>query len=210
VQAKVSCTMSEKDSAQRVTKEVADYYSLHRNIRLCFINGMRKKALEHLVSVIMPATLKTLIEGKTEMDKSDLKKDFLEFVAYMENMAIIHDKHCHVVKHTKTDDSSANNSGKSRDVGSRSSEHKAGGCSYGCASNKASNRDRSKSGHGRSSDSTGTGKQSTREPSLFLNTKKCAGDKHNLFDCPHTEKYEAIVLLSEYKKKRDADKKKAN
>jgi hypothetical protein len=31
-----------------------------------------------------------------------------------------------------------------------------------------------------------------------------------LSDCPHTGKNEAVVLLSEYKKKRDADKKKAN
>jgi hypothetical protein len=31
-----------------------------------------------------------------------------------------------------------------------------------------------------------------------------------LSDCPHTGKDEAIVLLSEYKKNRDADKKKAN
>jgi hypothetical protein len=56
----------------------------------------------------------------------------------------------------------------------------------------------------------GTGKQSAREPPHCLNTKKCAGEKHYLSDCPHTGKDEAIVLLSEYKKKRDADKKKAN
>jgi hypothetical protein len=31
-----------------------------------------------------------------------------------------------------------------------------------------------------------------------------------LSDCPHTGKDEAIVLLSEYKKRRDAGKKKAN
>jgi hypothetical protein len=31
-----------------------------------------------------------------------------------------------------------------------------------------------------------------------------------LSDCPHTEKDEVMALLSEYKKKRDADKKKAN
>jgi hypothetical protein len=31
-----------------------------------------------------------------------------------------------------------------------------------------------------------------------------------LSDCPHTGKDEYIVLLTEYKKKRDADKKKAN
>jgi hypothetical protein len=31
-----------------------------------------------------------------------------------------------------------------------------------------------------------------------------------LSDCPHTRRDEAIVLLSEYKKKRGADKKKAN
>jgi hypothetical protein len=57
-------------------------------------------------------------------------------------------------------------------------------------------------------DSTGTGKQSARELPPCLNTKKCAGEKHYLSDCPHTGKDENIVLLSEYKKKRDVDKKK--
>jgi hypothetical protein len=71
------CTdMSEKDPALRVMKAVADYYSLHRNLRLDFVNGKLKKAVEHLVSVIRPATLKALIESKLEMDKSQLKKDF--------------------------------------------------------------------------------------------------------------------------------------
>jgi hypothetical protein len=40
--------------------------------------------------------------------------------------------------------------------------------------------------------------------------EKCAGEKHYLSDCPHTGKVKSIVLLSEYKKKRDADKNKAN
>jgi hypothetical protein len=43
------------------------------------------------VSVIRPATLRALIESKLEMDMSELKKDFLEFVAYLKKMAIIHD-----------------------------------------------------------------------------------------------------------------------
>jgi hypothetical protein len=73
-----------------------------------------------------------------------------------------------------------------------------------------SDRERTKFGHGRSSDLTGTGKQSAREPPPCLNTKKCAGEKHYLSDCPHTRKDEDILLLSEYKKKKDADKKKAN
>jgi hypothetical protein len=80
---RVSFTMSEKDPALQVTKAVADYYSLHRNLRLYFINGKPKKAVEHLVSVIRPATLKALIESKLEIDKSELKKDFLEFVTYL-------------------------------------------------------------------------------------------------------------------------------
>jgi hypothetical protein len=143
------------------------------------------------------------------MDKSELKKDFLEFVKYLE-MAIIHDEHCHVVEHKKTGDSGTKNDGKGNDAGSRSSGHNAGGSSHGGARNKASDRDRTKSGHGRSSESTGTGKQSAREPPPCLNTKKCAGEKHFLSDCPHTWRDEAMVLLSEYKKKRDADKKKAN
>jgi hypothetical protein len=43
-----------------------------------------------------------------------------------------------------------------------------------------------------------------------LNTKKCAGEKYYFSDCPQTGNEEAIVLLSEYKNKRDADKKNAN
>jgi hypothetical protein len=39
VLAKLSFNTSEKDPALRVTKEVADYYSLHRNLRLDFNNG---------------------------------------------------------------------------------------------------------------------------------------------------------------------------
>jgi hypothetical protein len=192
-------------------KDVADYYSLHRNLRLDFINGKPKKAVEDLVSVIRPATLKALIESKLEMDKSELKKDFLEFVKYLKEMAIIHDEHCHVVEQKKTGDSGMRNNGKGNDAGSRSSAHNAERSSRGGASNKASDRDRTKSGHGRSSESTSTGKQSAREPPPCLNTKKRAGEKHFLSDCPHTGKDdEAMALLSEYKKKRDADKKKAN
>jgi hypothetical protein len=114
------------------------------------------------------------------------------------------------VEHKKTGDSGMNNTDKSSDAGSRSSRHNSGVISHGDASNKASDRDRTKSGHGRSSDSTGTGKQSAREPPPCLNTKKCAGEKHYLSDCPHTGKDKYIVLLSDYKQKRDADKKKAN
>jgi hypothetical protein len=97
VLAKVSFAMSEKDPALRVMKAVADHYSLHQNLRLDFINGNPKKAVEHLVSVIRQATLKALIESKLEMDKSELKVDFLEGVKYLEEMAIIHEQHCHVV-----------------------------------------------------------------------------------------------------------------
>jgi hypothetical protein len=191
---------------------VADYYSLHRNLRLDFINGKPKKAVEHLVSVIRPATLKALIESKQEMDKSELKKDFLEFVGYLKKMAIIHDEHCHVVEHKKTGDSGMRNNGKSSDAGSRSSGHNSGGISHEGASNKASDRDRTKSGHRRSSESTGTGTGISRPESRRLASirRKCAGETHYLSDCPHTGKDEDIVLLSEYKKKRDSDKKWAN
>jgi uncharacterized membrane protein YheB (UPF0754 family) len=106
VQAKVTFAMLEKDPALRIMKAVSDYYSLlHRNLILNFINSKPKKAVEHLVSVIRPATLKALIERKLEMDKSELKKDFLEFVGYLKKMAIIYDEHCHVAEHKRTGDS---------------------------------------------------------------------------------------------------------
>jgi hypothetical protein len=119
---------------------------------LDFINGKPKKAVEHLVSVIRQATLKALIESKLEMDKSELKKDFLEFVKYLEDMAIIHDEHCHVVEQKNTGDAGMKNNGKGNEAGSCSSRHNAGGISHGGASNKASDCDRTKSGHGRSSE----------------------------------------------------------
>jgi hypothetical protein len=102
------------------------------------------------------------------------------------------------------------NNGKGNEAGGRSSGHNAGGSSHGGARNKASDRDRTKSGHGRSSESTSTGKQSAREPPPCPNTNKCAGEKHFLSGCPDTGKNDAIALLSEYKKERDANKKKAN
>jgi hypothetical protein len=126
VLAKVTFATSEKDPALRVMKAVAGYYSLHRNLRLDFFNDKPKKAVEHLVSVIRPATLKALIESKLEMDKSELKKDFLEFVKYFEEMGITHYEHCHVVEHKKTGDSGIKNSGKGSDAGSRSSGHNSG------------------------------------------------------------------------------------
>jgi hypothetical protein len=63
----VTFAASEKDITLRVMKEVADYYSLHRNLRLDFINCKPKKVVEHLVSVIKPATLKPLTESKQGM-----------------------------------------------------------------------------------------------------------------------------------------------
>jgi hypothetical protein len=210
VLAKVLFTISEKDPALRVTKAVADYYSLHRNMRLDFINGKPKRAVEHLVSVIKPATLRALIESKLEMDMSELKRDFLEFVGYLKKVAVMHDEHCHVVEDKKTGDSGMKKTGKGSDAGSRSSGYNSAGSAYGGGINKASDRDRTKSGHGMSSDSTGTGKQSAREPTTCLNTKKCAVQKHYMSYCPHTRRDEAIVLLSEYKKERYSDKKKAN
>jgi hypothetical protein len=127
VLAKVTFPMSEKDPVLRVMKAVADYYSWHRKLRLDFINGKPKKAVEHFVSVIKPATLKALIKSRPEMDKMELMKDFLEFVGYLKKMGIIHDDHCHIVEHKKTGDSGIKNNGKGNDAGSRSSRHNSGG-----------------------------------------------------------------------------------
>jgi hypothetical protein len=184
VLAKMSCTMSEKDPALRVTKAVADYYSLHRNLRLDFINGKPKRAVDCLASVIKPATLKALIESRLEMVMSELKKDFVEFIAHLKKMAIIHDEHCHVVEHKATGDSEMKNTESIKGAGSRSSEHNPAGSSSEGGSNETFDRARIKSGHGRLSDATCTGKQLAKEPLPCLNTKKCAGEKHCLSDCP--------------------------
>jgi hypothetical protein len=82
------------------------------------------------VTAIKSATRNALIESKLEMDKSELKKDFLEFVGYLKKMAIIHDEHCHVMKHKKTGDSGMKNTGKGSEAGSRSSGHNSGGSAY--------------------------------------------------------------------------------
>jgi hypothetical protein len=49
----------------RVMEAVADYYSLHRNLRLDYINGLPKKAVKNLVSLIKPATLKCFDREQT-------------------------------------------------------------------------------------------------------------------------------------------------
>jgi hypothetical protein len=72
---------------------------VHRNLRLDFINGKPKKGVEHLVWVKKLATLKAMIESKHEMDNSDLKKDFIESVAYLEKTDMIHDGQGHVCWH---------------------------------------------------------------------------------------------------------------
>jgi hypothetical protein len=183
---------------------------LHTNPKLDIINGKPKKAVEHLVSVIKPAAIKDLIECKLEMYKMDLKKDFLEFVTYLEKMAIIYDEHCHKVDLKKTGNSGTKNMGKNNDVGGRSFEHNHRGSSSGSGCKNTSNRYRMKSDIGRSSDSSDTGKETTREPPPCLITNKYAGERHYLSDCLLTSKDDAFVLLAEYKKKRVADKEKAS
>jgi hypothetical protein len=186
--------MSEKDPALRVTKAVSDYCSLHRNLILNFINGKLKRAVEHLVSVIKPTTLKALIEGKLEKGMSELKRDFLEFVGYLKKMAIIHEEHCHGCGTQDWRLWHEEHLRKQRRWQPQFWTQLWRKLTWRCQQ-YASDRDRTNSGHGRSSESTGTGKQSAREPPPCLNTKKCAGEKHNLSDCPHTGRDEAIVLL---------------
>jgi hypothetical protein len=169
VLAKLAFAMSEKEPALRVTKAVADYNSLHSNLKLDFISGKPRKGVENLMSVIRPANLKSLIKIKLEMNESDLKKDFLEFVAYLEKMDIILDEH--VVDHKKTGDSDTKNMAKNSDAGGRSAGYNPGGRFSNGDSNMTSDRDRTKSGTGRSSDSSGTGKQSMRDPLPCLNAR---------------------------------------
>jgi hypothetical protein len=105
------------------------------------------------MSIIKPTIPKALIESKAELDMSNLKKDFLEVVPYLEKIAIIHDEYDHVVDHKKTGNSGKDTSKCSNACG-RSSRYNLGGSSSGGGSNTTSNRDRTKSGHGRSSDSS--------------------------------------------------------
>jgi hypothetical protein len=49
VLAKVTFSMPGKDPALGAMKAVVNYYSLHRNLRLDFISGKPKKAVEHLM-----------------------------------------------------------------------------------------------------------------------------------------------------------------
>jgi hypothetical protein len=114
-----------------------------------------------------------------------------------------------MVKHKKTGDSGTKNVKKSSEAGGRASGYKLGESSSGGGSNMASDSYRTMSGHGRSSVSSGTGKKSTREPPPCVSIEKCKGEKHYLYDYPRTSKDEAIVMLAEHKKKRDANKKKA-
>jgi hypothetical protein len=93
VRSKVVFHMSEKDPALRVTKAVRDYMTLHRNLKLNLVKGKPKKAVEHIVSAIKPVLLKVLVESDLELDQSDLKKDFFQFIKYLEDISVVHDRH---------------------------------------------------------------------------------------------------------------------
>jgi hypothetical protein len=67
VLAELTFAMSEKDPTLRVSKAVAYYYSLHRNLRLDFINDKPRRCRASSVGRGRPATFKTLIESKQEM-----------------------------------------------------------------------------------------------------------------------------------------------
>jgi hypothetical protein len=72
VLAKVLFIMSEKDPALCVTKAVADYYSLHRNMRLDFINGTPCYALLRMrpMSVSCAECSVVISCGKVDYDES--------------------------------------------------------------------------------------------------------------------------------------------
>jgi hypothetical protein len=110
------------------------------------------------------------------MHKSGRKKDFLEFVAYLAMTAIIHDERCRVVDHKKTEDPGTKNADKNSDAGNRSSGHNPRGFSSEGGRNMMSDRDRAKSGHGRSSESFGTRKQ-LAEYKTKASLKTCGRNK---------------------------------
>jgi hypothetical protein len=66
---------------------------------------------------------------------------------------------------------------KGSNAGGRRSRHKPGGSSSGGGSNKISDCDRTKSGNGRSSDSSGTRMQSARNPTPFLKKRSVRAKK---------------------------------
>jgi hypothetical protein len=74
------------------------------------------------VSIIKPANLKALIEGKLDMNMSELEKNCLEFVAFRRKMAITNDEH-YVGDHKKTAHSGSKNIGRNNEFGGRSFEH---------------------------------------------------------------------------------------
>jgi hypothetical protein len=82
------------------------------------------------------------------------------------------------------------------------------GSASGGDSSKTFNRDQTKTGNGNSSDSSGTGRSLCGSLRLFLT--QSAGGSIFLSDCLHTSKKKVIIMLAEYKKERDADKKKSN
>jgi hypothetical protein len=59
--------------------------------------------------------------------------------------------------------------------------------------------DRSKANKSSYSCSTGSCIFDAKDPPAYLNTRKCAGAKHFLHNCPHTSKEKVGALLAEYK-----------
>jgi hypothetical protein len=67
--------------------------TLHRNLKLYLVKGKPKKAFERIVSAINPVSLMVLVESDLELDQSDLKNDLFQFIKYLEDISVVHDRH---------------------------------------------------------------------------------------------------------------------
>jgi hypothetical protein len=104
-----------------------------------------RKAVEHLVPVIKPATLKALMEQTRDGQVGT--QEGLPRVRWLPERNGYHTQRALSCGGKQgSGDSGMKNTGKSSDAGSRSSGHNFGGSAYGGASNKASDLDRTKSG----------------------------------------------------------------
>jgi hypothetical protein len=182
--------MAENDPALRVTKEIGEYLTLYRNLKLDLVKNKPKRAVEHIVSVIKPTTLKSIVESDLELDKSDLKKDFFKFIEYFEAIAIVHDRH-------GRPDTTKNGGGNAAyENGSMNSSRSSGrGKSSGGNGNKHKKLDNSDTS--KVSDNGGKANRSTEHQApTCLNVKKCPGKRHYVSDCPNTKEAEAAELLA--------------
>lgn len=94
IRSRVRCNLSEADPELRILQMVSTYFTTIRELRMPdWYEDNPKLATEHLVELVQPSGLQTLLKSVRDLHYGSLKKDFSGFVSHMRPRAVAFEKY---------------------------------------------------------------------------------------------------------------------